>query len=793
MNKPMSNPASTPTSTPQRKVWPVSGGVHPPDNKTQSLAQPLSDLPLPARLILPVNQHIGAPARPVVTVGQTVLKGELIAEASGQVSAPVHAPTSGVIADIGDYPLPHPSGISAPCIVITPDGDDRWIECAGLADPCAAEPAELLQRIRAAGITGLGGAGFPTAVKLNPAPDKVIKTLIINGAECEPYITADHCLMETYPDELIAGIRILWHILGQPDEVLIGLEDNKTSAVSALLPAIEEGRQDCPIELVEFPTVYPSGGEKQLVQILTGQELPTGKLPADIGVVCQNVGTVHAVYRALVRGEPLISRITTVTGDAVARPGNYRVLLGTPIEHVLDQCGFDVDNCPRLIMGGPMMGFTLLDTTMPVIKTTNCLLAPSREEVPPAPVAQPCIRCGLCAEVCPASLLPQQLYWYSQSHQHDMLESHNLFDCIECGACAYICPSSIPLVQYYRASKGEIRQVHLEKQKADRARERFEYHQQRIEQAEAEKAAKREARLKAAQKAKEQQAAKADQSGAPGKPAAAEDNGVADLIKAAQAKAAARKADPEQQRAKLERGVVSATNRVNLAREKLEAAQSEDKAESGNDATLQAALADAEHRLEQAQARLAEFDQNAAGAAASMSAQVDAKLNTGRLEQLEQKVATLRKRVSDTEARLSDTQNKETGDEKIVAALQQGLDKMRGKLAEAEQELSEAQSAPPTNTAAAPAPAEQDAATAAIERAKARAAAQASMSEQEKLADQLASLQKRLQKSREKLAQAEADNSEHVEALRNGLSKLEEKLAQTEQALAECEAKESSS
>lgn len=791
MNKPMSNPASSPT----RKVWPVSGGVHPPDNKAQSLTRPLADLPLPARLILPVNQHIGAPARPVVTVGQAVLKGELIAEANGQVSAPVHAPTSGVIADIGDYPLPHPSGMSAPCIVITPDGEDRWVERTALEDPFAIEPAELLQRIRAAGITGLGGAGFPAAVKLNPAPDKVIRTLIINGAECEPYITADHCLMETYPDELIAGIRILWHILGHPEEVLIGLEDNKASAVSALLPAIEEGREDCPIELVEFPTVYPSGGEKQLVQILTGQELPTGKLPADIGVVCQNVGTVHAVYRAIVRGEPLISRITTVTGDAVARPGNYRVLLGTPIEHVLEQCGFDADNCPRLIMGGPMMGFTLLDTTMPVIKTTNCLLAPSREEVPPAPVPQPCIRCGLCAEVCPASLLPQQLYWYSQSHQHDMLESHNLFDCIECGACAYICPSSIPLVQYYRASKGEIRQLHLEKQKADRARERFEYHQQRIEQAEAEKAAKREARLKAAQKAKEQQAAKADKSDAAGAAAPA-DKGVADLISAAQAKAAARKADPEQQRAKLERGVVSATNRVNLAREKLEAAQSQDVAESPTEArseqgdqtaALQAALADAEHRLQQAQARLAEFDQNAAKAAASMSAQVDAKMNTGRLEQLKQKVATLRKRVGDTEARLSSTE-----DESIAAALQQGLDKMRGKLAEAERELSEAQSAAPTETPAATAPAEQDAATAAIERAKARAAAQATMSEEEKLADQLASLQKRLQKSREKLAQAEADNSEHVEALRNGLSKLEEKLAQTEQALAECKAKESS-
>ncbi len=763
----------------QRKIWPVTGGVHPPDNKEQSLRQPLADLPLPDRLILPFNQHIGAPARPVVTVGQQVLKGELIAEASGHVSANVHAPTSGTVSNIGDYPLPHPSGMRAACVVITPDGADRWIEHRDIADYRELPVADLLQRIRAAGIAGLGGAGFPSAVKLSPAPDKTINTLIINATECEPYITADHCLMQTCPEEVISGVRILWYLLGQPAEVLIGIEDNKVSARDALVAALRDGAGECPIEVVEFPTVYPSGGERQLIQILTGQELPTGKLPADLGILCQNVGTVHAIHRAVQYGEPLISRITTVTGEAVARPGNYRVLLGTPIEHVLAHCGFDAEQCPRLVMGGPMMGFTLLDTAMPVIKTTNCLLAPSHREMPPAPPAQPCIRCGLCAEACPASLLPQQLFWYSQAHDHDMLESHNLFDCIECGACAYVCPSNIPLVQYYRASKGEIRQIHLEKQKADRARERFEFHQQRIEQAEADKAAKKAARLEAAQKAKEEQAARQ----AAAADTATEDAGAgnaADLIKAAQARAAARQASPEQQRAKLERGIVSATNRVEVARGKLEAA------EDSQRETLQAALADAEHRLAQAHQKLADFDNAGDATAPDMKTQVDTKLSTDRLEQARQKVASLEKRVADTEARLADCD-----DESVATALRQGLDKMRAKLEEARQSLTELEGQPP-EAAAAPAPAEQDAATAAIERAKARAAAQATMSERDKLSDQLASLQKRLDKSRAKLAQAESEGSEHVEALRNGLHKLEEKLAQTEQALREHDAKEPS-
>lgn len=774
---------------PMRKIWPVSGGVHPPDNKIQSLRQPLASLPLPERLILPLNQHIGAPAQPIVVVGQTVLKGELIAEASGNISANVHAPTSGIVSDIGNYPLPHPSGMSATCIVIAPDGEERWIEHSGIANYRNLPASELLEHIRAAGITGLGGAGFPAAVKLNPGPGRAIKTLIINATECEPYITADHCLMATFPDDLISGIKILWHLLAKPPEVLIGIEDNKASAFDALADAIKSGGDECPIELVEFPTIYPSGGEKQLIQILTGQELPTGKLPADLGILCQNVGTVHAIYRAVVHGEPLISRITTVTGEAVARPGNYQVLLGMPTEHVLKHCGYEPSQCARLVMGGPMMGFTLLDTQMPVIKSTNCLLAPSHREIPPAPPAQPCIRCGLCAEVCPASLLPQQLYWYSQAQQHDMLESHNLFDCIECGACAYVCPSTIPLVQYYRASKGEIRQLHLEKQKADRARERFEFHQKRIEQAEAEKAAKKEARLKAAQQAKQQQekkkqeeqqrAASAGTGGSNEEPVAGNDK-VADLNKAAQAKAAARQASPEQQRAKLERGIVGATNRVALAQEKLAAADAE------HQESLQAALADAEHRLTQAQQKLAAFDETAASNHGHMNAQIAAKMNTGRLDQVQQKVTSLRKRVSDTEARLN-----ASDDENVVAALRQGLDKMRAKLAEAEQELSELQSQP-AETIKPSAAAEQDAATAAIERAKARAAAQATMSEQDKLAEQLTSLKKRLKKSQTKLAQAEAEGSEHIDALRNGLTKLEEKLAQVEQALRECEARETS-
>lgn len=552
-----------------RKIWNIPGGIHPPENKTQSLQTTITSLPVPEQLILPLNQHAGAPARPVVDAGDQVLKGQLVAEPNGVISAAIHAPTSGVISAIEDRPIPHPSGMSARCIILTPDGRDQWCAHRGLDDYRGASPTALLDRIRDAGIAGLGGAGFPSAVKLGPPQS--IDTLIINGAECEPYITADDSLMQERAADIVEGTMILAHILGTPATVLIGIEDNKPQAVEAVRDAVaHSATARGVIEVVEFPSKYPSGGEKQLIQILTGNEVPSGRLPADLGIVCQNVGTAYAVYRAIRHGEPLISRITTVTGKACARNGNYEVLLGTPIRDLLAYNGFDQGNCGRLVIGGPMMGFTLLDSDAPVTKATNCILAGSRDELPLAPPAQACIRCGLCADVCPASLLPQQLFWYAQAGNLERLEAHSLFDCIECGACAYVCPSHIPLVQYYRATKGDIRKQGAEKAQADHARQRFEAHQARLAQAEAEREAKREARRLATEAAQHKVATEGDRR-ATGPNLTT--GGAGDLLKVAMARSAARQASPEQQRAKFERALEAASDRARSAQARLAEAE----------------------------------------------------------------------------------------------------------------------------------------------------------------------------------------------------------------------------
>ncbi|AFN77016.1 electron transport complex protein RnfC [Stutzerimonas stutzeri DSM 10701] len=487
-------------------VWDIHGGIHPPERKELSNRAPIQRMPLPARLIVPLDQHLGAPAEPCVTLGEQVLKGQLIAEASGFVSAPVHAPTSGTVSFIGPQPYPHVSGMTATAIVIDSDGRDQWIELQPHTEYRQLPPAELLNIIRQAGINGLGGAGFPTAVKLTAPPTQTIRTLIINGTECEPYITADDLLMREKAAELVAGIEILEYLI-RPQQVLIGIEDNKPEAIAAVRTAIGER----PYVLKVFPTKYPSGGEKQLIQILTGEEVPSGGLPADIGMLCQNVGTCVAVHDAVLLGKPLISRITTLTGEALARPMNVEALIGTPVAELLAFAGLDSGKLNRLIMGGPMMGFTLSSMDVPLIKTTNCLLASTLAELPPPPPALPCIRCGECAEVCPASLLPQQLHFFALGQEHEQLKAYNLFDCIECGACAYVCPSSIPLVQYYRAAKGEIRALEQKQQKAEHSRQRFEWRQERLRRAEEQKEADRKARAERAARAKQAQAQTAGQ------------------------------------------------------------------------------------------------------------------------------------------------------------------------------------------------------------------------------------------------------------------------------------------
>ena len=740
-----------------RKIWDFHGGVHPQENKRQSLASGIATLPLPEELTLPLNQHTGAPAIPVVAVGDQVLKGQLIAEPVGMVSAALHAPTSGVVTAIADRQVPHPSGMSTTCIVIRPDGRDQWCDHQGLAEPLAASGDQLLARVRQAGITGLGGASFPTAVKLSPR--QTITTLIINGTECEPYITADDILMRERAEEIVAGASIIARILGDPQTLLIGVEDNKPQAFEAL----EAAATGSGIEVVEFPTKYPSGGEKQLIEILTGQQVPSGKLPAELGIVCQNVGTARAVYRAVVFGEPLISRITTVTGKACASNRNYEVLLGTPVSHLLAHSGFDPDRCTRLVMGGPMMGFTLPDLSVPVVKASNCILACDASESPAvAPPQQACIRCGLCAEACPATLLPQQLYWYSQARDFDKVQAHDLFDCIECGACSYVCPSNIPLVQYYRAAKGEIRKLNGEKLKSDLARQRFESHQARLEKAEAEKAAKREARRLAAEAA---QARVADGAADPGthQPGSADE-----LIAAAMAKAAARKASPEQQQAKLERGLELATSRLAAAESKLTEAHANEV--SGEPLEkLEAQAEEARRKLEEARRKLAEFKPQTSGD--KQAAAVADKIQASPREQLEAKVATLTKTMAAAREKLA-----ATDDDAIRAALEQGLEKQRHKLADAEQQLAELG---PEGDQQPGDPQILDAAAAAIARAQARAAAATEQSPAEKLEASIESLTSRIAKARDKLATARGEGSEHVEVLQSSLDKLEAKLAST--------------
>lgn len=475
-----------------RRLHDIHGGIHPPASKAQSLTRPIITAPIPEELVLPLGQQAGADAEPIVTVGNRVLKGQMIARPGAAISAALHAPTSGEIVTIGPRPLPHPSGMDAPAIVLRADGNDTWIAHATPPNWRDRSRDEVLDAIRDAGIVGLGGAGFPTATKLSPGPSRQVRTLILNGAECEPYITADESLMIERAVAILEGARIMAWLL-DASETLIAIEDDKPRAIAAMQTAADAGQ-----EIVVIPAKYPSGGERQLIRILTGKEVPSGSLPADIGISCQNVGTAAAVERAIVHGEPLISRITTVTGGAVSAPGNFEVLLGTPMRVLLDRAGCDRNRLSRLLMGGPMMGFVLPNDTMPVIKSTNCILAAEPGELSTEDDEGPCIRCGLCSEACPASLLPQQLYWYSRSENQAGLEKHGLFDCIECGACAWACPSDIPLVQYFRASKAAIRDNREKQRKAEIARERFEQRQARLEREESAREARRKERKPAA-------------------------------------------------------------------------------------------------------------------------------------------------------------------------------------------------------------------------------------------------------------------------------------------------------
>jgi len=462
----------------QPRLWRFHGGLKLDARTARPTSDSLGVVPVPRHLVLPLSQHVGQPAEPVVAVGDRVLMGQPIARPSGYIGAKVHASSSGTVVEIADRPVPHPSGLSAPCIVIETDGlDEAWGGYEPLPAYGELNSNDLRARVRAAGVVGLGGAAFPTAVKLGAGSG--LKLLILNAAECEPYICCDELLLRERPEEVLTGAQVLMRTLGI-DRCCIAIEEDKPLAKRALEAAIAAA-SETRVEVVSVPAIYPEGGERQLIKVLTGEEVPARGVPPDIGYLCQNVGTAAAVSRAVLRGEPLVSRIVTVTGDGVARPRNLEVRLGTPIAALIEACGGYTDRAAHLLMGGAMMGFPLADDALPVIKGTNCIVVASREEIRPRAPAMPCIRCGECAEVCPAQLLPQQLFWHARSGELDRLDEYHLFDCIECGCCDVACPSQLPLTQYFRYAKTELWARDRDRARSDLARERFEARRDRIE------------------------------------------------------------------------------------------------------------------------------------------------------------------------------------------------------------------------------------------------------------------------------------------------------------------------
>jgi electron transport complex protein RnfC len=489
------------------RLFHFKGGVHPDENKaTHELA--IVPMPIPPRLYLPLQQHIGSPAEPVVGVGQKVKKGQLLAEPTAAVSAPIHASTSGTIVAIDDCTAPHPSGLPVRSIILDSDGQDEWSETVIPIDPFKLSAEAIAQKVGEAGIVGMGGAAFPAAVKLNLGSKKRIHTLVINGGECEPYLTCDDRLMQERPGPIIDGIRLMLKAL-DCQRVLIAVENNKPEAQQALRESAAAYPQ---IKVVGVPTRYPMGSEKQLIQTLTGLEVPAGGLGADIGVMVHNVATAYAVHQALRHGRPLVSRIVTVSGSAVSAPANLEVPLGTLAEDLIRHCGGLKETPQRQLLGGPMMGTSLPHLKVPIVKGSNGVLALGREEMRLAPSPQPCIRCGRCVDACPVGLMPLEMAARARCGKVDEALDYGLLDCIACGTCSYVCPASIPLTQYFNFAKGELARKKGEQVKAELTRELAQARQARLErearekkEAAARRKAEREAKRRAAEEAKQQE------------------------------------------------------------------------------------------------------------------------------------------------------------------------------------------------------------------------------------------------------------------------------------------------
>ena len=452
-----------------------SWGVHPEDHKRPAADAPLRIFPSPDRIFMPLHQHVGGAARPTVLVGQRVLKGQLIAEAQGNISAPIHAPVSGTISAVGEVTAPHPSGLPFKAITIDSDGLDRWIDLEPLADPFLAAPEEIARRSALAGVVGLGGATFPSAVKFALGKRLKVTTLIVNGGECEPYLSSDDRIMRDFPEQVIDGARIVMHAIGA-SEALVGIEENKPEAIAAMRQAAAPYPE---VKIRPVPARYPMGSDKQLIQTLTGKEVPSDARAAEVGVLVHNVSTCAAVHKAIRLGQPLVERILTLNGGAIIHPGNVYAPLGTMISDLLLFVGLK-EAPSRLILGGPMMGTPLLHDRIPIVKGASGILAFDAAEAS-IPEAGPCIRCGSCTKACPMGLLPLEMAAHIRVGDLEGAEAYQLQDCISCGCCAYVCPSHIPLVQYFSHAKGELTAAERTKLRTDATKRLAETKAARIE------------------------------------------------------------------------------------------------------------------------------------------------------------------------------------------------------------------------------------------------------------------------------------------------------------------------
>jgi len=422
------------------------GGVHPPDQKMYTARKKIDNIPLPERVFIPLQQHIGAPAEPVVEKGDTVKTGQIIGKASKFVSLPVHASISGTVASIAKHP--HPLGKDLLAIEIESDEKDSWKNLPKAIESDSLSADDKKKRIWDAGIAGMGGATFPTHVKLTPPPEKPIDTLIINGVECEPFLTSDHRLMLENSDELLSGAEIMADIL-KTDKIIIGIEDNKPDAIRIFRKKTSKKKS---FTVLSFHVKYPQGGEKQLIKAATGREVPAGGLPMDVGCIVQNVGTALAVFHAVARQAPLIDRIVTVTGTGIKKPKNLRVRIGTPVSNLIEYCGGYTADQIKIINGGPMMGISQWTDRVPVVKGTSGILVMKDKDID-IPEEQPCISCARCVDICPMRLTPNLIATLVEYERLDAAQKNRLFDCIECGSCSFICPAKRHLVQYIKLGK----------------------------------------------------------------------------------------------------------------------------------------------------------------------------------------------------------------------------------------------------------------------------------------------------------------------------------------------------